>query len=103
MLLMSARDTNCPGDICSGTILPPKIRSILAEQIAADRVPIQSIDLIAFASDASFYRLIPKAVVLAKDETEIASLFQFSQCQGIPMTFLLRSPACQDSRSLMAC
>jgi hypothetical protein len=31
-----------------------EIKSLLAEQIAADRVLIRSIDLIAFASDASF-------------------------------------------------
>jgi D-lactate dehydrogenase len=64
-----------------------EIKSLLAEQIAADRVLIYPIDLIALASDASFYRIIPKAVVFAKDETEIASLFQFSQRQGIPTTF----------------
>src|SRR6516162_4136038 len=41
-------------------------KPLLAEQIAADPVLIHPIDLIALASDASFYRLIPKAVVLAK-------------------------------------
>jgi hypothetical protein len=61
-------------------------KPLLAEQIAADRVLIRLINLIALASDTSFYRLIPKAVVFAKDETEIASLFQFSQRQGIPTT-----------------
>jgi D-lactate dehydrogenase len=64
-----------------------EIKTLLAEQISADRILIRPIDLIAFASDASFYRLIPKAVVLAKDEQEIASLFEFSQSAGIPMTF----------------
>jgi D-lactate dehydrogenase len=63
------------------------LKSLLAEQVAADRILVRPIDLIAFASDASFYRLIPKAVVLAKDELEIARLFQFSQSAGIPMTF----------------
>ena len=63
------------------------IKSSLAAEIDADRILIRPIDLIAFASDASFYRLIPKAVVLAKDEDEIAKLFAFSQREGIPMTF----------------
>src|SRR5271165_3306337 len=63
------------------------IKSSLAPQIDADRILVRPIDLIAFASDASFYRLIPKAVVLAKNEEEIAKLFQFSQRVGIPMTF----------------
>lgn len=44
-------------------------------------------DLIAFASDASFYRLIPKAVVFPKNITEIQFLFEYSQKRGIAMTF----------------
>ena len=64
-----------------------EIKASLSEQIDAGRILVRPIDLIAFASDASFYRLIPKAVVLAKNEDEIARLFQFSQLAGIPMTF----------------
>lgn len=63
------------------------IKTSLAPQIDADRILIRPIDLIAFASDAGFYRLIPKAVILAKDEDEIAGLFQFSRRAAIPMTF----------------
>src|SRR5271166_5832428 len=63
------------------------IKSSLAPQIDPARILVRPIDLIAFASDASFYRLIPKAVVLAKDIEEVRKLFQFSQWQGIPMTF----------------
>ncbi len=63
------------------------IKSALGAQIDAERILIRPIDLIAFASDASFYRLIPKAVVLAKDTEEVHKLFQFSQRMGIPMTF----------------
>src|SRR5271169_4013518 len=63
------------------------IKASLSGQIDADRILIRPIDLIAFSSDASFYRLIPKAVVLAKNQQEIADLFQFSQREGIPMTF----------------
>ena len=64
-----------------------QIKSSLSSQIDAERILIRPIDLIAFASDASFYRLIPKAIVLAKDLEEVHKLFQFSQQQGIPMTF----------------
>src|SRR5271157_702087 len=63
------------------------IKSALAAQIDSDRILIRPIDLIAFASDASFYRLVPKAVVLTKSLEEIRSLFDFSQRSGIPMTF----------------
>ena len=64
-----------------------QIKASLAEEIAADRVLIRPIDLIAHASDASFYRLIPKAVVQAQSIEEIQALFAFSHQTQIPMTF----------------
>jgi D-lactate dehydrogenase len=75
--------TGMTANLVSGS----QIKSELGAQIDADRILVRPIDLIAFASDASFYRLIPQAVVLAKDIGEIAKLFQFSQRQRIPMTF----------------
>jgi D-lactate dehydrogenase len=63
------------------------IKSALSAQIDAERILVRPIDLIAFASDASFYRLIPKAVVLAKNVEEVDRLFQFSHRTGIPVTF----------------
>jgi len=64
-----------------------QIKASLAGAIAADRVLIRPIDLIAYASDASFYRLIPKAVVQAQSVEEIRALFAFSQKTQIPITF----------------
>lgn len=64
-----------------------EIKTSLAPLIAGDRVLVRPIDLIAYASDASFYRLIPKAVVQAASVEEIRGLFAFSQRTGIPMTF----------------
>ncbi len=66
---------------------PEQIKSALADRIAANRVLIRPIDLIAYASDASFYRLIPKAVIQAQSIEEIQALFAFSQQMQIPMTF----------------
>src|SRR5208337_504230 len=68
-------------------VSPEQIKSSLAGTIAADRVLIRPIDLIAYAADASFYRLIPKAVVQAQSVEEIKALFAFSQRTQIPMTF----------------
>src|SRR5271157_1987124 len=73
--------------VTSAPVSSGEIKSSLASQIDGDRILIRPIDLIAFASDASFYRLIPKAVVLTKSLEEIESLFDFSQREGIPMTF----------------
>ncbi len=64
-----------------------EIKSSLAGIIAGDRILIRPIDLIACASDASFYRLIPKAVIQAQSLDEIRALFAFSQQTQLPMTF----------------
>ena len=41
----------------------------------------------AFASDASFYRLLPEAVVLASSVDEVRRLFALSRERNIPLTF----------------
>ena len=75
--------------------LPPNTSAVTSEQlkeelagiVESSRILTRPIDLIAFASDASFYRLIPKAVVLAKGVEEIQALFRFSHQRRIPITF----------------
>ena len=76
-----------PRFLSPSQISPEQIKLSLDGTIAADRVLIRPIDLIAYASDASFYRLIPKAVVQARSVEEIQALFAFSQRMQIPMTF----------------
>jgi D-lactate dehydrogenase len=55
--------------------------------IDADRVLTRPIDLIAYASDASVYRLIPRAVVQPNSIDEVKALFRLSREQRLPMTF----------------
>jgi len=64
-----------------------EIKAGLAASIDASRILIRPIELIAYASDASFYRLIPKAVVQTQGLEEIRALFSFSRQQRLPMTF----------------
>jgi D-lactate dehydrogenase len=64
-----------------------KLKQELGRIVEPSRVLTRPIDLIAFASDASFYRLIPKAVVLAQGIAEIQALFRFSHERKIPITF----------------
>jgi len=64
-----------------------QIQTQLAAAVDTSRILIRPIELIAYASDASFYRLIPRAVVQSKGLGEIRALFAFSQQQKIPMTF----------------
>ncbi|GLH72252.1 oxidoreductase [Geothrix limicola] len=63
------------------------LRESIAAIVGPDRVLDRPVDLIAFASDASFYRLIPKAVAFASNVEEVRSLFRLSRERKIPMTF----------------
>ncbi len=44
-------------------------------------------DRIAYASDASFYHLVPAAVVQPKDLSELRALLAYSQAHSLPLTF----------------
>ncbi|HXW23248.1 MAG TPA: FAD-binding and (Fe-S)-binding domain-containing protein [Xanthobacteraceae bacterium] len=66
---------------------PAWLRGDLETFIAPDRVLTRPAELIAFASDASFYRLVPKAVVLARGIGEIQKLFRFSHRHRIALAF----------------
>src|ERR1700744_1911487 len=59
----------------------------LQEILPAERIKTRLIDLVSYASDAGFYRLIPKAVVQPVNESEIISLFRFSAENNIPIVF----------------
>jgi D-lactate dehydrogenase len=69
------------------TVTATSLRESLAEIVGDDRVLDRPVDLIAFASDASFYRLIPKAVAFAGSVEDVRGLFRFSHEQRIPLTF----------------
>lgn len=59
----------------------------LAAFIERSRILTRPIDRIAFASDASLYRLIPRAVVQPVNCEEVRGLFHYSREQRIPLTF----------------
>lgn len=52
-----------------------------------ERIKMRYIDLVSYASDAGFYHLEPKAVVLPKDDNEIIKLFEFSKSIKLPLVF----------------
>lgn len=64
-----------------------EIATLLQSIIPEERIKCRLIDLVAYASDAGFYYLRPKAIVQPNSEEEIKSLFQFSQAHKIPITF----------------
>lgn len=55
--------------------------------LPADRVKMRLIDRYAFASDASHFYLVPKAVVQPTTIAEIQGLFRFSHEKKLPLTF----------------
>jgi D-lactate dehydrogenase len=73
----------------SAQLLPPAIDLVdaLGRCAAPERVLTRPLDRVAFASDASFYRLLPEAVVLAGSVEEVRGLFALSRERRIPLTF----------------
>jgi D-lactate dehydrogenase len=63
------------------------LTDLLAQIVERERVLTRPIDRIAYASDASFYRLIPQAVVQPRTVAEIQALFRFSHEHRMPLTF----------------
>ena len=63
------------------------LASPLSEIVPSSRIHARLIDRIAYANDASYFRLVPQAVVQPNSIREIQSLFKFTQQHKIPMTF----------------
>jgi D-lactate dehydrogenase len=63
------------------------LQSQLSQIVHPSRVHTRLIDRIAYANDASYFRLVPQAVVQPDSIGEIQALFRFTQQHRIPMTF----------------
>ena len=64
-----------------------EIGKLLEGILPEARIKVRLIDLVAYASDAGFYYLRPKAVVQPVAESEIVALFRFSHQHQIPLVF----------------
>ena len=71
--------------LAAGT--PAPLRSDLERLVGADRVLARVSDLVRYASDASPYRLIPQAVVMAHDAADVARVMAYAAGAGVPVTF----------------
>jgi D-lactate dehydrogenase len=72
-----------PDWVASGT--PRALRSDLEGLVGPDRVLGRPSDLIRYASDASPYRKIPLAVVVAGDAGDVARVLGYGRSEGIPV------------------
>src|SRR6185312_4136103 len=74
-----------PDALAAGISQP--LRGELERLLGADRVLARPGDLIRYASDASPYRMFPRAVVMAKEADDVAKVLAFGREHGIPVTF----------------
>jgi D-lactate dehydrogenase len=80
-----AAPDRAPAALAAGVAQP--LRGELEALLGPGRVLHRPGDLIKYASDASPYRLFPRAVVLARDAEDVGKLLAFGREQGIPVTF----------------
>src|SRR3954471_15379487 len=74
-----------PDELASGT--PEPLRSELIGLLGRDRLLTRVLDLVRYASDASPYRLLQKAVVLARSAADVSKLFDYSRAAQVPLVF----------------
>ncbi len=74
-----------PDALAAGT--PDRLREDLAALVGADRVLTRAIDLVRFATDASPYRMFPKAVVIADGIDDLRSILAYARERQESVTF----------------
>jgi len=80
-----AASDRAPDELAGGT--PDGLRAELEALLGPDRVLGRASDLVRYASDASPYRLFPRAVVMAHDAEDVAAVLAYGREKGIPVTF----------------
>ncbi|WP_255557611.1 FAD-binding and (Fe-S)-binding domain-containing protein [Flavobacterium taihuense] len=64
-----------------------KLKDLLSATIDPKRILTNPLQTLAYGTDASFYRLIPKIVILAHNETEIIEIIKQAKSLDIALTF----------------
>jgi D-lactate dehydrogenase len=74
-----------PDTLAAGVAQP--LRGELERLLGADRVLSRPSDIVRYASDASPYRLLPRAVVMAHDSQDVARVLAYGREHGVPVVF----------------
>jgi D-lactate dehydrogenase len=74
-----------PDWVAGGT--PEPLRSRLVAALGSEQVLTRAIELVKYASDASAYRMIPKAVVTPRTVEDIVALMALATEIGAPLVF----------------
>jgi D-lactate dehydrogenase len=82
---VAAAADRAPDWVAAGT--PEPLRGGLIAALGADRVLSRALDLVKYASDASPYRQIPKAVVMPRDVDDVVRLLAFARERRAPLVF----------------
>jgi len=80
-----AAPDRAPESLATGT--PRPLRAELEALLGEDRVLARASDIVRYASDASPYRLLPQAVVMAKEAGDVAKVFDYGRAHGVPVVF----------------
>ncbi|WP_313290017.1 FAD-binding oxidoreductase, partial [Stutzerimonas nitrititolerans] len=67
--------------------LPAAFLAAVERLIPAERRFDDPLSTLAFGTDASFYRLVPKLVVRVESEAEVISLLELAHAEQVPVTF----------------
>ncbi len=67
--------------------LPPRFLAEVERLIPANRRFDDPLSTLAYGTDASFYRLIPKLVLRVESEAEVVALLKLAQAEQVPVTF----------------
>jgi D-lactate dehydrogenase len=74
-----------PESLAGGAAQP--LRGELEALLGPDRVLGRASDIVRYASDASPYRLLPRAVVMAHDADDVAKTLAYGRVNKIPVVF----------------
>jgi D-lactate dehydrogenase len=80
-----AAPDRAPDSLAGGAAQP--LRGELEALLGADRVLGRASDIVRYASDASPYRLLPQAVVMARDADDVAKVLDYGRRSGTPVVF----------------
>ncbi len=80
-----AAPDRAPESLAGGAAQP--LRGELEALLGADRVLGRASDIVRYASDASPYRLLPRAVVMARDAGDVAKTLAYGRANDVPVVF----------------
>src|SRR5918994_7670302 len=63
-----------------------RIAADLRRLLGSDKVRDDVAALTAYAVDASIYKIVPQAIVLAQSEADLEQTIQYAVRQGVPLT-----------------